>query len=297
MSVSARELANLPAQRWSELGAYGSPFSGTGMEFLPLGAKPEEVELLIHEAGYLPRRPHWDYQNVFSPFWRLYYDLRPGHEVVFAHGRFPLGPDRIILIPDHQLFHTAGTQARPKFWVAFSCPMHLAPDQPIPLQIRPAATERHLIHQMIRLLSHPKPESQRRRVYHCSLALLHVLLGRPETRWQMEAPRNLLAVVRYVEERYASPIYVAGLAQLACMSEGAFRRSFKTLRGISPARFIAQTRVREAAHLLATTGWDMSVIADRAGFPNPSYFSRVFKRVTGQSPAEFRTRATKGLPR
>src|ERR1017187_5276651 len=106
MSLSARALEKLSAQGWSELGAYGSPFSGTGMEFLPLGTKPEEVELLVHEVGYLRRRPHWDYQNVFSPFWRLYYDLQPGHHVVFAHRRISLGPHRMVLIPDHQLFHT-----------------------------------------------------------------------------------------------------------------------------------------------------------------------------------------------
>jgi hypothetical protein len=61
----------LSAEEWAKLGAYDSPFSGTGVEFLPLGTKSEEAEITLHEIGYLPERPHWNYSKIFSPFWRL----------------------------------------------------------------------------------------------------------------------------------------------------------------------------------------------------------------------------------
>jgi transcriptional regulator GlxA family with amidase domain len=46
--------------------------------------------------------------------------------------------------------------------------------------------------------------------------------------------------------------------------------------------------------LLTTTTQDMSDIAERTGFPNPAYLSRVFKTVTGRTPARFR-RESRGL--
>jgi len=40
-----------------KLGAYGSPHSGQGITFYPLGVQPEEYTAL-HEAAFLPARPY-----------------------------------------------------------------------------------------------------------------------------------------------------------------------------------------------------------------------------------------------
>jgi AraC-like DNA-binding protein len=280
--------SGLSADQWAKLGAYTSPFSGTGVEFLPLGAKPEEVEIVLHEVGYLPRRPHWDYSNVFSPFWRFYYDLKAGHKVVFRDREVVLCPDRLVLIPDHQLFHTNGTGPRPKFWQAFSYACRLAPGQAVPVELQAAVAEKRLIHDLIRLLNEPRAQLDRHRVYHHSLALLHLVLGRPEISWQTAKSLGMASVIRHIQENYARPLYIEDLARIAGMSETAFRRKFRASRGVSPSRFIAQVRIREAAHLLATSALDMGPIAERTGLPNAAYMSRVFKRITGESPAGFR---------
>ena len=280
--------SGLSADQWAKLGAYNSPFSGTGVEFLPLGAKPEEVEIVLHEVGYLPHRPHWNYSRVFSPFWRLYYDLRDGHKVVFPDREIKLGPDRLVLIPDHQLFQTVGTGPRPKFWQAFSYANQPAPGQTIPIELPATTAEKRLIHDLICLLNEPRAQLDRHRVYHHSLALLHLALGRPEISWQTAKSLSIASVIRHIQENYASPLYIHELARIAGMSETAFRRKFLASRGVSPSRFIAQVRIREVAHLLATSALDMGPIAERTGLPNAAYMSRVFKQITGESPAGFR---------
>ena len=278
----------LSAGEWAKLGAYASPFSGTGVEFLPLGAKPEEVEIVLHEVGYLPHRPHWNYSKVFSPFWRLYYDLKAGHKVVFADREIVLGPDRLVLIPDHQLFQTIGTEPRPKFWQAFSYACQPAPGQAFPIELPVTTSEKRLIHDLICLLNTPRVQLDRHRVYHHSLALLHLALGRPEISWQTAKSQSMVSVIRHIQQNYASPLYIEKLARIAGMSETSFRRKFQASRGVSPSRFIAQVRIREAAHLLATSALDMSPIAERTGLPNAAYMSRAFKQITGESPAKFR---------
>jgi AraC-like DNA-binding protein len=264
------------------------------VEFEPSCGIHAETGLVLHETGFLPRRPHWNYQNVFSPFWRLYFDLEPGHRVVFLKKQVTLGPGRLILIPDHQLFHTVGTQPKPKFWMHFSHDVHLTSTQPIPIELAPSVVERNLIQNVIQLLGTSKEPVNRYRVFHLSIALLHIVLSRPEIVWQSEVPANLIEVAQYIEDHYASPLYLKDLARIAHMSESAFRRKFEQFRRVAPAQFIVQVRIREAAHLLATTTLDMADIAERTGFPNPAYFSRVFKCVTGRTPAQSR-RESRGL--
>ncbi len=120
------------------------------------------------------------------------------------------------------------------------------------------------------------------------MALLHVVLSRPEIVWQSEVPASMVSVIRHIEESYAGPLYVHELARIGGMSETAFRRKFEACRGVSPSQFVAQVRVREAAHLLASTELEMSRIAELSGFPNAAYMSRVFRHITGESPARFR---------
>ena len=83
-------------------GAYTTPFSNTGVEFFPLGVVPDYSGLVLHESGYLPHNENWNFPNIFSPFWRLIYDGGPGHTIVFPDREVPLGPDRIVILPDHR---------------------------------------------------------------------------------------------------------------------------------------------------------------------------------------------------
>jgi AraC family transcriptional regulator, arabinose operon regulatory protein len=67
-----------------------------------------------------------------------------------------------------------------------------------------------------------------------------------------------------------------------------FERAFKRHFGTTAARYVAELRVREAAHLLLQTDQTLDAIAAQTGFPNRAYFSRVFKNITAEPPASFR---------
>lgn len=276
-----------PSQ-WAALGAYTHPFSNQGVEFEPVCGQGAVSDLALHETGFILRRPHWNYQKIFSPFWRLYYDLEPGHRVIFPEKELALGPDRILLIPPHQLFHSQGTEPRPKLWIHFSREIQIVPTQPIPIVLTPTATVRSLLQDLVRVLRPTKKPVDRNRTRHLSLALLHLVLSGREIAWQSEVPVNLMEVVRHVEDNFASALYTSELARRAHLSESVFRRRFQKFRNVAPAQFVAQVRIREAAHLLTTTELDMDEVAARTGFPNPAYLTRVFKRITGKTPARFR---------
>ena len=282
------------ALRLRNRGAYSSPFSGVGVEFFPLGVPPDHAGLVLYETGYLPRNDWWDFPNVLSPFWRLYYNARRGHRVIFHEQEIELTPEHLVLIPDHQLFHCRGREPVPTLWFAFNVARRLMPQQRIPILLPPSRTERALMRDLTSLFSQQTPEPNRDRIFHGSMALLHVVLSRPEIQWQSGAPAAVLQTVRYIETHYASPLMIPRLARMANLCTEALARSFKKYQGDTIGRFIAKVRVREAAHLLTHTDATIDDIAERTGFPNRAYLSRVFKRTTGESPAQFRRRHAVG---
>ncbi|MDO8539902.1 MAG: AraC family transcriptional regulator, partial [Opitutaceae bacterium] len=125
-------------------------------------------------------------------------------------------------------------------------------------------------------------------IYRNSLALLQVVLSRPELRWQWPVPESLARVREYIEGQIGTKLLAPDLARRASMSVAAFNRAFKRHFGTTPASFVIEMRVREAARLLLQTDETIDAIAEKTGFPNRAYLSRMFKRVTDEAPAGFR---------
>lgn len=71
------------------------------------------------------------------------------------------------------------------------------------------------------------------------------------------------------------------------MSRPQLFRKVKALTGQNISEFIRSIRLRKAAELLQNTKGNVSDIAYRVGFGNPSYFSRCFKQLYGTSPKDF----------
>ncbi|NQU39194.1 MAG: helix-turn-helix transcriptional regulator [Lentisphaerae bacterium] len=269
-------------------GAYGSPYSGVGEEFFPLGVAPDHSGVVLYESGYLPCNDWWNFPHVFSPFWRLYWNAQPGHAVFFGPHRIDLHPDEIMLIPDQQLFDCVGSQPVPTLFMAFGVSRRLATRQTIPVVLHPGPAEEALYTPLVALFADSK--HHRERIFHTSLALLHTVLARQEFQWQPIAPAHFLAAVRYIDEHHATPLRVSELGRMAGLCPASFTKAFKHHIGQTPARYIMEVRTREVAALLANTEESLDDIAEQCGFPNRDYMSRVFRKLTGESPAKFRRR-------
>ena len=272
------------------VGAYSQPFSGVGIEYDPLGIKPGRTGITVHEAGYLASNREWNYPSVFSPFWRLYYNRKGGHCVLFGERMVELTPTHIMLIPPHCLFHCLGSNPVPTFWLAFSFTRALRADHTPPVLLTPHDTELCLIRDLRRLIAADKHWEPEEAILNNSLALLHVVLARPELHWHPPLPETMERVRRAIEENPGAELSNPTLAQLAGLSVAGFERVFKHHFGTTAARYVTEMRIREAARLLLHTSETIEAIADQTGFPNRAYFSRVFNAVTHEPPARFRRR-------
>ena len=269
-------------------GAYEYPFSGVGIEYYPLGGEFDHTGLLLHEVGYLSRGKNWDFPNVFSPFWRLYYNADPGHSVKFGRTLCPLGPEHLMLIPSHFLFHCSGRKSVRQFWMAFSINKNISPQQPVPILLKPSALDRLLIKDIEKRIIENKELLPTDTIYRHGLALLNMIVSRPEINWKPPYPLRLSEILTYIDQHLAEPLGNSNLADIACLSIEGLSKMFRKHLDISPAEYVTRTRIRQACHRLLTDDSSIDAIAGTTGFSNRNHFTRVFKKITNESPARFR---------
>ena len=79
------------------------------------------------------------------------------------------------------------------------------------------------------------------------------------------------------------------LAELANMSPTSLRRAFQHSFSCSPMGYLQELRIQQAMLLLASPDLSITEIANSVGYNDSSYFSRVFKQETGETPKVYRS--------
>lgn len=92
-------------------------------------------------------------------------------------------------------------------------------------------------------------------------------------------------VVRWMRDRYAEPMRVDDLAQLASMSPSAFHRAFHAVTAMSPIQYQKNVRLQEARLRLLANPADIAGTAYAVGYESPSQFSREYRRQFGAPPS------------
>jgi transcriptional regulator GlxA family with amidase domain len=82
------------------------------------------------------------------------------------------------------------------------------------------------------------------------------------------------------------------VAAHVCLSPRQLTRKFKETLGVSPSQYIAAAQIELARELLSGTAQPLEKIALRCGFSGRQQLSRVFAKVLGMTPNEFRERTT-----
>ncbi|GJM76485.1 hypothetical protein HMSSN036_87010 [Paenibacillus macerans] len=108
-------------------------------------------------------------------------------------------------------------------------------------------------------------------------------------RWLDEQRDNVVIKAKqYLEGNYQQTCSVQTVAAYVHVTPNYFSNLFKKETGISFTHYVSQLRIEKAKALLQGTRLRMTEIAERVGFENSSYFTVVFKQITGQSPRAFR---------
>lgn len=94
--------------------------------------------------------------------------------------------------------------------------------------------------------------------------------------------------LQYISANYTQKLTLAMVAQEVELSPNHFSAVFSTVMGMGFREYLCQVRIEESKRLLLSTDYSLAEIAASLGFPDQSYFSKVFKRIVGISPGSFR---------
>lgn len=101
------------------------------------------------------------------------------------------------------------------------------------------------------------------------------------------APARLRRVLEYIEANLANDIALADIAAVAASSPFHFSRAFAREVGCPPYAYLLRRRIEHAKTRMSDGLTSIDIVAAQCGFRSKAQFSRVFKRVTGVSPAKY----------
>lgn len=78
------------------------------------------------------------------------------------------------------------------------------------------------------------------------------------------------------------------VADKMCVSLSQLNRKVKAITGFNSSGYILQMRLDKAKRLLTSTDTPIGDIALKCGFPEMSYFSRIFKQAFQMTPSQYR---------
>jgi transcriptional regulator GlxA family with amidase domain len=94
----------------------------------------------------------------------------------------------------------------------------------------------------------------------------------------------------WLAENYSRSGPVAAMVEMSGLKERSFNRRFVQATGLAPLDYVHALRLEEAKQLLETTPMPVEAVANETGYEDASFFSRLFRRKVGVTPAQYRRR-------
>lgn len=176
---------------------------------------------------------------------------------------------------------------------------HVRPHEQPPVFLRPDASERDELRMRIHSMTveqqaqHPGWEVAQLSHLLVFLVAIGRLAQRQQTGMNHEnvlVDHHVLHAIDLLDAGCEQSWTLGDLAKTVAISPFELSRRFNDAMGMSIPEYINTRRVEEACRRLAITDAPITTIAFDTGFQDPSYFARIFRRVTGMSPREYRKR-------
>lgn len=272
-------------------------------------------------AGFSRVGTWWNYKNVISPFYRLYYIENGNGKVYINNVCYELTPKTLFLIPKFTFHSYECDHFMDHYYICFFDDLAgnagILKPMKMNLKVPAHALDSDLMKRYLELnpdkslkVSDPQRYDNNRAVYECreeqnplhavrsmeSSGILLQLFSRFVTEESVKKTTvntlygNVELAVQYVNKHLDKRISVTELADLLYLTPDHFSKVFKKVMGMSPCEYIQMKRMKRAQALLLATDKSIMQIAESVGIYNPSQFTRLFTKIVQCSPKEYRAR-------
>lgn len=276
----------------------------------------ESMNLMLLNVGRADHNADWNWQNVSSPFIRIFFVLQGEALLHLPHTDVSLHPRHLYIIPAytvhsyecHGLFRLYYLHV----YEGFKNDMNIQEVYDLPTEVEATEETEHLFEYICRQqpdarLPHADPSSydntaqisryleryrnmplwQKMELRGAMLMIVSHFLRQATPRvWTGD--ERMKRVLGYIHNRICESIDLEELAQVANVSRPYLIKLFRHEFGFSPIQYINNKKVERAQLLLYTTNMTIKEVAYTLGFNDQNYFIRMFHKVEGVTPQEYR---------
>ncbi|MES2107683.1 MAG: AraC family transcriptional regulator [Bacteroidota bacterium] len=274
---------------------------------------------LLH-VDYVKLSEKWNYPNVISPYFRIYYIDEGEGLISTKQEKIKLEEGFLYIIPSFTLCHLSCDLYLSQYFLHFFEEsadgisifennrkvvkvsasetdvanirklMNINPGRGINRSDNPTVYEKNAYYKGYQDLNYTVSDSVFFETQGIILQLISRFLNSRQFKGSNDdpVPSKILDATRYIQLNLSENLTVNYLAGRANLHQDYFSRLFFKYTGQRPLAYLHEKRIERAQYLIATTALSFSAIAEKTGFENLPHFSKIFKNVTSLTPGQYK---------
>ena len=280
-----------------------------------------KLDFTLLNIGYAEHQANWNFKDIQSPFARIHYVCEGEASIILTDETIKLRPGYLYLTPAY-IQHSYACSAklslyyihiyenpelRSSIFDRYSFPKEIKSDQLLATVIQhlydlnpgrelkmydPKGYDNstELMKNMALQTASPIARAAENQ------AIIHLLMSRflaEATNKIPQVEKRLLRVLDYIDENIHHPIAIEQLANLIFISKDHLIRLFKKHMNATPVHYINQKKIEKAQLMMLIDEDNIQQLCFKLGFENISYFNRLFKKFTGETPMSYKRRTSR----
>jgi YesN/AraC family two-component response regulator len=277
---------------------------------------------LLH-VDHVELNEKWDYSNVISPYFRIYYIDEGEGYVQSEKEMVRLEKGYVYIIPSFTLCHLICHNYQSQYFLHFfeqasECIslfeysrrvikmaasetdisnfrrlLEINPNRGINRSDNPKVYEKNQHYKHHQELNDIVSDAHYLETQGIIMQFVARFLGSCEfvSHKPQPIPQKILDAIHYIQYNLKAELTVSALAKRANLQQDYFSSLFAQATGERPLAYVHMKRVERAQYLLSATQLSFRDIGEETGFDNLPYFFRVFKKVTHLTPGEYKKRS------
>jgi AraC-like DNA-binding protein len=275
--------------------------------------KNEDFNFTLLNAARVIHDADWNWENVNSPFARLYMVENGYAKVILPDGIHIIKPGYLYLIPSFVSFSCENDSVFTLYYFHIYNEYDIFDRWNLPFEVLIDELDTSLIKRLLTInpcieLNNSNPVSYNnlstltQNIANSSsqnylsfgletIGILYQLFSRfliQATHRQEVSDKRIKKVLRYIRENIDKNLYVNDLADICRLTNEHFTRLFKNEMQCTPMQYIIRKKIEKAQLLLITGEKLVKDIAYSLSFEDITHFYHTFKKVTGISPNTYK---------
>jgi AraC-like DNA-binding protein len=276
--------------------------------------KKEVLNLILLNAACVEHDADWNWRGVNSPFARIYMVDSGSAKINMPDGEHTIRPGRLYMVP---AFITHSYRNNDFFVLNY---IHIYEDQNIfdrlnfPFEVKANRTDHRLVKRLLQInpnrklpwsdpLSYDNNPTLRLNIERSerfpfssileTKGILLILFSKflEKASFKQESiDERVVKVLRRIRENINKDISIEELSDACMLNVDHFIRLFKKEMNCTPLQYINRKKIEKAQLMLMIGLKSIKEIATELSIVDLSYFFRLFKKITGESPSEYRKR-------